>query len=304
MVGDSKMRFGITLPTYPEGASIKGVLSVIQAAEDLGFSSAWTTDHVILPKESAGPYASIFEPLMMLAHASAFTKTLTLGISVVVVPQRNGIVLAKQIATLDHLCGGRLVVGVGAGWSEDEFRMLGYQDRFRVRGAFLDETMMLWRHLWTTPEAEFRGHFYDLPPTAFGPLPLQQGGPPIWVGGSANGALRRAGERGAAWHPVGLSAEDIARLSPVVREAASAQGRPMPIVAPRLPMHLGPKHAEAPTARKMTVLSGDAGHMVDHLQRYRDAGVQEVVCLFGDPDGEEVVKQMEQFSRLVMPAFA
>lgn len=303
MVGDSKMRFGITLPTYPEGASIEGVLSVIRAAEDLGFSTAWTTDHVILPRDSAGPYASIFEPLMVLAHASAFTKTITLGISVIVVPQRNGIVLAKQIATLDHLCGGRLVVGVGAGWSEDEFRMLGYQDRFRVRGAFLDETLRVWRHLWTAPEEEFRGAFYDLPPTAFGPLPLQQGGPPIWVGGSAKGALRRAGEWGAAWHPVGLPAEEIARLTPVVRDAASAHGRTMPAVAPRLPMHIGQQHGAAPTAKKMTVLSGDAEQMVDHLHRYQDAGVQDVICLFGDPDGEEVVKQMEQFSRLVIPAF-
>lgn len=299
----SAMQFGVTLPTYPKGASIEGVLSVIHAAEELGFSSAWTTDHVILPKDEAGPYESIFEPLMTLAYSAGFAKTLTLGISVIVVPQRNGIVLAKQLATLDHLCRGRLIVGVGAGWSEEEFRMLGYHDRFGVRGAYLDETLKMWKHLWTTPEEEFHGKFYTLPGTAFGPPPMQEGGPAIWVGGSSKGARRRAGRWGEAWHPVGISAEEIARLSPLVSDAALEHGRPMPKISPRLPLRMGKVQMDAPTARKMTVLSGDADQMIEHIMRYQEAGVKEVICLFGDPDGEEVVKQMSEFSREVMPAF-
>lgn len=300
----SSLRFGVTLPTYPKGATVEGVLKVIQAAEDLGFSSAWTTDHVILPRDTAGPYESIFEPLMTLAHAAGFTRSLTLGISVIVVPQRNGIILAKQLATLDHLCQGRLIVGVGAGWSEPEFQMLGYGDRFGVRGAQLDETIRVWRHLWSTPEDAFQGDFYNLPGTAFGPAPLQPGGPPIWVGGASTGARRRAGRVGAAWHPVGMSAEDITRLSPVVQDVAEAEGRPVPMIAPRLPMRMGTDQVAAPTNRKMTVLSGDADQMIAHMQQYRDAGVEEVICLFGSPDGDEVVEQMTRFSREVMPSFA
>ncbi|MEX2314711.1 MAG: LLM class flavin-dependent oxidoreductase, partial [Thermomicrobiales bacterium] len=151
------MQFGISLPTYPEGATFEGFVAVARAAERLGYTSAWTTDHVIMPPEQAGPYASIFEPLMVLAYLAAETDTVRLGVSVIVVPQRNGIVLAKELATLDHLSGGRLVIGVGAGWNEAEFRMLDAGQRFHRRGAYLDETLRVWRHLWTDPSQPFEG---------------------------------------------------------------------------------------------------------------------------------------------------
>jgi probable F420-dependent oxidoreductase len=302
--GQPKLRFGVTLPTYPKGATVEGFVDVARAAEDMGFSSAWTTDHVILPKDEAGPYESIFEPLLALAYVAGLTNRLTLGLSVVVVPQRNGIVLAKQLATLDHLCRGNLIVGVGAGWNEDEFRMLGYGDRFSVRGAQLDETIEVWRHLWTTPEKSFSGRFYDLPPVAFGPLPLQEGGPAIWVGGSSAAARKRAGRVGAAWHPVGISAEDIQHMSPVVREAAELVGRSEPVLVPRLPLRIGTTAVEAPTARRMQTFVGSPEQMVEHLQMYVEAGVTEVVCLFSSPDSAEVIDQMTVFSTDVMPAFS
>src|SRR5690242_12935569 len=177
------MKFGVVLPTYPAGATVAGVVAVAKAAERLGFASVWTTDHVVLPPEQAGPYAEILEPLLTLAYIAPLTNRVRLGVSVIVVPQRNGVILAKELATLDRLAGGRLIVGVGAGWSEEEFRMLDAGARFRRRGAYLDETLRLWRHLWSTPGEPFQGTFYDLPPVAFGPGPVRPDGPPIWVGG-------------------------------------------------------------------------------------------------------------------------
>jgi probable F420-dependent oxidoreductase len=204
------VRLGVVLPTYPRGATVEGVAQVAEAAERLGFASVWTTDHVILPQGSAGPYDEILEPLLTLAYIAPLTRQVQLGISVIVVPQRNGVVLAKELATLDRLCGGRLIAGVGAGWSEEEFTMLGVGDRFHHRGKYLDETLRLWNHLWTTPDAPYRSQYYDLPAVAFGPRPVQTGGLPIWVGGASEGARRRAGRIGAAWHPVGISASDLA----------------------------------------------------------------------------------------------
>lgn len=296
------MRFGIVLPTYPAGATVEGFVRVAEAAERLGFTSAWTTDHVIMPPEQAGPYSEIFEPLMTLAYLSAVTKRITLGISVIVVPQRSGIVLAKELATLDHLCGGRLIVGVGAGWNEAEFQMLGAGERFHQRGAHLDETIAVWRHLWTRPEEPFQGRFYNLPPVAFGPLPVQPGGPSIWVGGSSLAARRRAGRVGAAWHPVGSSAEDIAEQSVLVRQAAEAAGRPAPEIAPRLPMWLGQGATAQMTASgRLQTLVAEPDEMVERLAAYQRAGASEIVCLFGSPDGDAVVEQMERFSEEVMP---
>jgi probable F420-dependent oxidoreductase len=299
-----KMEFGIALPTYPAGATVDGVVEVSQAAEELGFSSAWTTDHVILLADEAGPYESIFEPLMSLAYVAGFARRIKLGISVIVVPQRNGIVLAKELATLDHLCQGRLIVGVGAGWNEAEFKMLGYGDRFRFRGAYLDETIAVWQHLWTTPEMPFQGKYYELPSVAFGPKPVQAGGPPIWVGGSSGGARRRAGRVGEAWHPVGIPAGDIEEMSKLVREAAAAESRQTPAIAPRLPMRLGTEQRESKTARKMQILIGEPEQMVKELRAYQKAGASEIICLFGDPRSADVIAQMSRFSAEVMPAFS
>jgi probable F420-dependent oxidoreductase len=300
---DLNLRFGIALPTYPAGATVDGVVEVAQAAQELGFTSAWTTDHVILPRDEAGPYESIFEPLMTLAYVAGKIDTISLGISVIVVPQRNGIVLAKELATLDHLCSGRLIVGVGAGWNEAEFQMLGYGDRFKVRGSHLDETVEVWRHLWSTPEASFSGDFYELPSVAFGPKPYQEGGPPIWVGGASVAARKRAGRIGAAWHPVGTPAAEIEGMMEQVVTSASEEGRPTPILAPRLPMWIGEQKSSSTTANRMQVLSGGPDDLVRGLQRYENAGASEVVCLFGSEDSRIVIQQMERFSKDVMPAF-
>lgn len=298
------MKFGVVLPTFPAGASIDGIMEVAQAAEELGFGSGWTTDHVILPRDQAGPYESIFEPLLTLAHISAVVKNIDLGISVIVVPQRNVIVLAKELATLDHLSSGRLIVGIGAGWNEEEFRMLGYADRFGVRGAYLDETVEVWRHLWSNPDEPFKSEYFDLPSSAFDPLPVQKGGPRIWVGGSSKRARERAGRVGEAWHPVGIPAGDIPTMLEPVRAAASNGNRTAPLVAPRLPIWIGEKRQTSTTANKMHTLSGSADEILQELRDYERAGVEEIVCLFGSEDGSIVVDQMRKLSEEIMPAFA
>lgn len=299
------MEFGISLPTYPEGATVEGFVAVARAAERLGFTSAWTTDHVIMPPDQAGPYATIFEPLMVLAYLAAQTDQVRLGISVIVVPQRNGVVLAKELATLDHLSRGRLIVGVGAGWNEAEFKMLDAGARFHRRGAYLNETIRVWRHLWTDPSRSFSGDFYDLPEVAFGPLPLTTGGPPVWVGGSSAAARRRAGQYGEAWHPVNVPAAEIGAQFAVVREAAEAAGREAPIIAPRLSIEFGTSYdgpVSASGAR--AVQAASSAELIEKLTAYQDAGATEIICHFGSPDGGAVVDAMERFATEVMPAFA
>lgn len=295
------MQFGVTLPTYPAGATIDGFVKVAQAAERLGFTSIWSTDHVILPEHHSGPYREIFEALLTLAYLAPLTSRAKLGVSVIVVPQRSGVVLAKELATLDQFTRGRLIAGVGAGWSEEEFAMLGVRERFARRGAFLDETLQAWQHLWTAPETRFDGAFYDLPPAAFAPGPVQAGGPPIWVGGSSAGARRRAGRYGDAWHPVGISAEDLAAGAVLVRESAEAAGRPMPILAPRLTIQFG-EPVVALSANPQTPVSGTPQEIATSLSGFASVGVTEVICNFNSVDGDEVVERMEVFAAEVMPA--
>lgn len=299
------MRFGISLPTYPAGATIEGFVAVAQAAERLGFVSAWATDHVILPADHSGPYGSIFEPLETLSYLAALTTQVRLGVSVIVVPQRNGVVLAKELATLDQLSRGRLIAGVGAGWSESEFTMLGAGGIFHERGKLLDETLRLWHHLWTDPGTPFHGRYYELPPVAFGPPPAQPGGPPIWVGGSSEGALRRAVRFGQAWHPVGLSVEQVKAGAVRLSELARTAGKPAPEISPRLPMSIGPRANAAPmSANPQRVLEGEPAELIAALRAYQEAGASEIICHFNTPPGGSVVEQMERFQREVMPAFA
>ncbi|HEU5424713.1 MAG TPA: TIGR03619 family F420-dependent LLM class oxidoreductase [Nitrolancea sp.] len=298
------MRFGVSLPTYPAGATIEGFTAVAQAAEPLGFVSAWATDHVILPADHSGPYGSIFEPLATLAYLAALTSTVKLGVSVIVVPQRNGVLLAQELATLDQLARGRLIAGVGVGWSEPEFTMLGAGSIFHERGKVLDETLQLWQHLWSEPQTPFHGRYYDLPAVAFGPLPVQPGGPPIWVGGSAEETLRRTVRFGRAWHPVGASVEQVAAGAARLRELAQAAGKPVPEIAPRLPLFIGRRASAAPmSANPQRVLEGEPHDLIAALRAYQEAGAGEIICHFGTPPGGSVVEQMARFQREVMPAF-
>ena len=143
------MDYGLCLPNFPDGASVEGIEAAAGVAARLGWSTVWTTDHVLVPGSAAADYGRIYDAILTLAWVGANQPGIRLGTSVIVVPQRNAVVLAKELASLDALSGGRVVFGVGVGWNEAEFSNLGMADRFHVRGAYLDETIRLWRHLWS-----------------------------------------------------------------------------------------------------------------------------------------------------------
>ena len=213
------MDYGICLPNLRPGASSEGIDAAAGVAERLGWSTVWTTDHVLVPRDAADEYGHIYEALLTLAWVAARHTRIRLATSVIVVPQRNAVILAKELATLDSLSGGRVSAGVGIGWNRTEFANLGAADRFHVRGAYLDETILLWRHLWSGSTEPFRGRFHAFEDFAFGPLPVQA--PlPIIVGGRAERALRRAGALGDGYHSSATGpAEYAGRLDIIVQNA-------------------------------------------------------------------------------------
>ena len=167
------MDYGLCLPNFPAGASPEGIEAATEVAERLGMSAVWTTDHVLVPNGAAPDYGRIYEALLTLAWVGARHQRVRLATSVIVVPQRNAVLLAKELATLDSLSGGRVTAGVGIGWNEPEFANLGMADRFHVRGAYLEETVRLWRHLWSGSTDPFHGRFHTIDDFAFAPLPVQ-----------------------------------------------------------------------------------------------------------------------------------
>ena len=185
------------------------------------------------PTRTAGEYGRIYEAILTLAWVGARHPRIRLGTSVIVVPQRNAVILAKELATLDSLSGGRVIAGVGIGWNEPEFANLAVADRFHVRGAYLDETIRLWRHLWSGATEPFRGRFHTIEDFVFGPLPVQT--PlPIVIGGRAEPALRRAGTLADGYHSSATGPAGYAKRLEVISAAATAAGRPMPALSARV----------------------------------------------------------------------
>lgn len=184
------------LPNYGSGSSPARIRAVAGAAEELGFDSVWTTEHIVVGPEGVDPYGRVYDPLVTLAWIAGWTERIGLGTSIVLVPLHNPFHLAKEAATLQELSGGRLTVGVGMGWHRDEFDFMGVP--FDGRGRRADEQIRLMRALWDG-EPSFEGRFWSYADATAEPHPSPP--PPIWVGGSSERAIRRARELGDVWHP-------------------------------------------------------------------------------------------------------
>ncbi|MAT05092.1 MAG: LLM class F420-dependent oxidoreductase [Acidimicrobiaceae bacterium] len=230
------MQFGIMFANTGFGSSPDGAKAVVQAAEAGGFSTAWTVEHVVVPSgyESKYPYDAsgkmaggaedfdLPDPLIWLTWAAAHTTTLRLGTGILIATQRNPVVTAKAIATLDHLSGGRLDLGVGVGWLEEEFAALGVP--FAARGRRLDEYIDAMRALWTEDKASYHGEFVDFTDCIMRPRPVN-GTVPVVIGGHTEAAARRAGKRGDAFFPGSASTDELAHLIGVMKRAAEEAGR-------------------------------------------------------------------------------
>ena len=166
------MDYGLCLPNVTDAASPEMIEAAAETAERLGWASVWTTDHLLVERASAASYGRTFEAIETLAWVGSRHRSVRLGTSVIVVPMRNAVVLAKELATLDALSGVRLIAGVGVGWDEPEFENVGVADRFHVRGAYTDETIRLWRHLWSGSPEPFQGRFHSFSDFAFDGTPL------------------------------------------------------------------------------------------------------------------------------------
>jgi probable F420-dependent oxidoreductase len=207
---------GCTLAISGEHLDPSAVGGLAQAAEELGYDSVWVSDHVVIPERIAsaypyspdgafhsGPRTPVLEPLSSLAYLAGQTRRIRLGTHVLILPYRNPVLTAKMATTIDNLSGGRLDLGVGVGWMQEEFDALGQAEYYERRGAVSDEQMRVLRTLWTEDVPRFSGDFYRFEPLGARPHPVQKPHPPIWIGGHTPAALRRVGRYGDAWAMAG-----------------------------------------------------------------------------------------------------
>ncbi|CAB4579293.1 MAG: TIGR03619 family F420-dependent LLM class oxidoreductase [Actinobacteria bacterium] len=270
-------------------------LELCRRAASAGFTSLWGGEHVVLPSsiESRYPYTAdgripavpetpIPDPLIWLAFAAAAAPGLTLGTCILILPQRNPLVLAKELATLDRLSGGRVELGIGIGWLREEFDALGVP--WEHRGARTDEYVAAMRRLWEAPEVEFHGRFVDFAPVTCSPRPIS-GRIPIVVGGDTDAAIARAVRLADGWYP---GESDPDRLRPLVdrfRAACDAADRDPAEI--RLHVNLAP--------------AADAAATHERIGRLAELGVSRVMVpafVFAGPGG---LDRMERFAADVVP---
>jgi probable F420-dependent oxidoreductase len=195
------MKFGVCIPNYGETFSVDGMRTVAVEAERMGYDSVWTTDHLLMPPQSGTPYETVSESITSLAYLAAHTSTVKLGVSSLILAMRNPVVAIKQLATVDQLSRGRLMLATSAGWNEREFDHLGVD--FHTRGKRLDESIKLLRKLWAGENPlDFQGRTVPnrIRQAIFRPNPVQNH-LTLWVAGNSEAAMRRAIELGDAWHP-------------------------------------------------------------------------------------------------------
>jgi probable F420-dependent oxidoreductase len=272
------MRLGVCLPNFPFGAepSREAIVEVAVEAERLGYDSVWASDHLLVPSDMPR-FGRIFESLSTLAYLGGATSRVRLGTSVLVLAMRNAVEVAKQAATIDALTGGRLVLGVAAGYAEREFANVGAS--FKDRGRHLDEAIGVMRALWTDPDPRADGPRYRFADVLFEPRPAQPGGVPIWVGGNSGAAIARAARLGDAWHPDGLSsaqvAEGVERLRSLV-----PQGRRVAVSLRRtIDLRSRTSPGDAPTGSGEVPLRG-LDEVRAEIASLARLGVGHLVCQF------------------------
>lgn len=291
------MQVGVCLPHYGLAMETGGVERFVRRVEALGFDSLWVTDHVIVPKAFSGAYKDrMLDPLATLNYLAGITSRVRLGTSVIILPYRNPITVAKEVATADVLSGGRVIFGAASGWMEGEFKALGVD--FASRGAVADEYLSVIRAVWTNPEGAFESAHFALQDVVFSPRPVQRPRPPIWIGGLSKRAARRAVEFGDAWHPTRLAVGDCADALSYLARLAARQGRATP---PALTVRCVVSFGRKPTEGRADHLAGTSHEVADALRKYAAAGVQHAVIGFPDiPLGDQLA-HLEQLAAEVKP---
>ena len=271
------MRYGFVVPNNFGIQNAHEVVGLGVQAEQLGFDSVWVNHHVlnvgyVRDRLGSAPYQ---DALVMLTWLASQTSRVNLGTSVLVMPYLHPMVLAKELATLDQLCGGRLVIGVGVGSLPEENAALGVP--YDSRGAYCNEFIEVLRKLWVEESATFAGEFFSFDDLVSSPKPLQKPHPPIVVGGNRPPALRRAARLGDGWHPMNVSPDGVRRRLRMVRSEAGDEGRDHVLATVQVRLDM----------QRVTVES---------VAEYTDAGVTELVMSLGASDVAEISAALESFA--------
>ena len=306
------MEIGISMPRLPDGPGLK---RFVEVAEELGFESVLVGDHIVLPTEGTNqyPYTSdgsfsrpvdepFLETMTLLGYLAAWTSRIKLGSTVIILPYRNPVVQAKMFASLDVLTNGRIICGVGVGWLEKEFEILGLD--YHQRGAMTDEFLAIMQALWTQADPEYHGEYYNIDGIKFEPKPVQQPGIPIWVGGHSKAALRRTAKYGSCWHTTRQTPDFVAENLPYLRERIEKEGRQQSEVTISLKRSLHFTDMgldEGGHVRSGGSLVATTQEVIDDLHVCQEIGINQLTYDFRVQSLPDCIRVMEHLAGQVLP---
>ena len=285
------MRISLFAPVISPINDAGYLRALARGAEERGFHGIWLGEHVVLfdQYEAQYPYEDdgripvgvengLLEPITALSYMAAVTERIRLGTGICLVPQRNPVYTAKEIAAVDYLSDGRVDFGVGVGWLKEEFDALGVP--FERRGARCREYLEVIGTLWADDVSSFSGNFYELPPCRQYPKPIQRPGPPIYFGGESTAALRRVADMGQGWYGFNVSPEDVAGYLERLDGFLTENGR---------------------SRSEIEVVIGPYGHKLnpERARQYQDAGVDQLVGLIVGRDLDELERWLDRLAEYI-----
>jgi probable F420-dependent oxidoreductase len=313
------MEWGFNAPVSGPLSGVTDLTRIVTEGEAIGYSFCTLSDHVAIPREVLAkyPYSDTgefpgrsrgdrHEQLIAVAFAAAKTTKLRLVTSVMVVPHRPAVLTGKMLSTIDVLSGGRLTLGIGAGWCKEEFEVLGTEP-FDERGAVTDEYILAFREMWTKDNPKFSGKYVNFADIYVDPLPVQKN-VPIWVGGESGPALRRTAKLGDGWYPIGTNPQfrldtmdrfrgGIDRLHKYARDVSRD---PKSITLAYRITQLGKDIPDKADNGDRRLFSGETAQIVEDLRSFRDLGVGHIDFNFSGANADAVVASMKRFREDVL----
>jgi probable F420-dependent oxidoreductase len=299
------MRVGVNLINFGEQAQAATLVARAQHAEAMGYDFLMISDHVAITEDVEREYPTPFyDPFVSLSHLAAVTSRIELGTSVLVMPYRNPLLTARMASNLDQFSGGRMIFGVGVGWSRPEFEALGLD--FDRRGPITDEYLSVVKQAWTREVFSFQGRFVAFSSVHSGPAPVRKPHPPLWVGGNSPSAIRRAVRLGTAWHPLYPTVDWLEHEAiPMLSCAAQQDDTAVPTLAPRVRLEISESPLDGPTR---LAGQGTLEQIRDDLLRLEDLSISHVLLdTYQGPDpsygADEGWHDVEQVAEHVLASF-
>jgi probable F420-dependent oxidoreductase len=288
------MIFGLNLPNYSSLGNRESLIAIAQSAEELAYSSLWTSDHILIPANRPEPFGNVLETFTTLSYLAARTETIRLGTGILVLPQRDPVLAAKQAATIHHLSGGRFTLGIGVGYIAEEYSFL--RADFDSRGQLADEYVQAIRALFESDHPEYHGRHINFSEALFSPRP--QTPIEIVLGGGSKAALRRAATLGDGWYGLRLSpkaaGEAIGTMNQIGHKHDFA-------ISLRVQTRVGGSVDDADPA---STLHGDPDEIVEQLRQYREVGIQQLVIEPFVSSLSDFREQIHAFAHEIAPRLA